>query len=180
MRHVMRVETYEFDWDPAESPKYAYCTSDREEAGPEEGYLLTAEELDTIQRGSGQPEPPEVPEPIPLLTEDQAAQLLALQPCTLKKWRVEDRGPTYVRMGSAVRYRYGDLREFVMRARIPSPKRRSKIVQVLVVDGSADLIALDDLGRIWRAGSWGDAVRPGWQMIGLPPGCESDDSTFDG
>lgn len=66
-----------------------------------------------------------------------------------------------------------------MRSRVPSPKRLARVVQVLAVDGSADLIVLDDISRLWRAGEWADAVAPHWQPIGLPPGCEYDDSRFD-
>lgn len=40
----------------------------------------------------------------PLLTERQAADLLALSPRTLQAWRVRGGGPSYIKLGSAIRY----------------------------------------------------------------------------
>ncbi len=51
--------------------------------------------------------------PTPLLSEDEAAELLCLSPTTLKKWRRTRRGPVYYRLGSAVRYKREDLEAFV-------------------------------------------------------------------
>jgi hypothetical protein len=39
-----------------------------------------------------------------LLTEEQAAELLALSVRTLQAWRLRGAGPAFVRAGSAVRY----------------------------------------------------------------------------
>jgi excisionase family DNA binding protein len=49
----------------------------------------------------------------PLLSEQEAAELLCLSPATLKKWRRTRRGPRYYRLGSAVRYKREDLEAFV-------------------------------------------------------------------
>ena len=56
---------------------------------------------------------PSVPLAQALLTEDDAAAVLALSPSTLKKWRRTRRGPRYYRLGSAVRYKREDLEAFV-------------------------------------------------------------------
>jgi excisionase family DNA binding protein len=52
----------------------------------------------------------------PLLTDDEAAAMLALSVTTLKKWRRLHRGPMYYRLGSAIRYRREDLEAFVARS----------------------------------------------------------------
>ena len=48
-----------------------------------------------------------------LLDEAAAAKLLALQQKTLSRWRWQKRGPTYCKIGGAVRYRMHDLQEFI-------------------------------------------------------------------
>ncbi len=40
----------------------------------------------------------------PLLTERQAADLLALSPRTLQAWRIRGGGPAFIKLGSAIRY----------------------------------------------------------------------------
>jgi hypothetical protein len=40
----------------------------------------------------------------PLLTERQAADLLALSPRTLQAWRVRGGGPAFIKLGAAIRY----------------------------------------------------------------------------
>jgi excisionase family DNA binding protein len=47
-----------------------------------------------------------------LLTVAEAAQLLALRPCTIRKWLYERRLP-YVRLGRAVRLRKVDIERMV-------------------------------------------------------------------
>lgn len=47
-----------------------------------------------------------------LLTTRQAARRLGLSPGTLQNWRWCGRGPTYVRLGRAVRYLETDLEQF--------------------------------------------------------------------
>ncbi len=53
-----------------------------------------------------------------LLDETAAAQALRLQPKTLCRWRFERRGPAYIKLGGAVRYRSADLADFVTRNRV--------------------------------------------------------------
>lgn len=51
----------------------------------------------------------------PLLDEIKAAKLLAIQPCTLRKWRLagsETKLP-FVRVGRRIRYRIADLENFI-------------------------------------------------------------------
>ena len=40
---------------------------------------------------------------------DQAAEYLGLAASTLNKWRIQGKGPRYVRIGNRVRYRRPDL-----------------------------------------------------------------------
>jgi len=51
--------------------------------------------------------------PIALLTVDQAAIYLGLARSTLNKWRCHGGGPTFIKMGRAVRYRQQDLEGFL-------------------------------------------------------------------
>lgn len=44
-----------------------------------------------------------------LLTEKEVAELLNLQPATLRTWRYNKRGPKFVRVEGAVRYRLEDV-----------------------------------------------------------------------
>jgi excisionase family DNA binding protein len=43
------------------------------------------------------------------LTDNEAAQYLGLKVSTLRAWRLKDRGPRYVRLGTAIRYLVADL-----------------------------------------------------------------------
>lgn len=54
-----------------------------------------------------------IQEPDPLLTEGEAARLLALSIRTLQAWRTTGRGPAFVRAGRAVRYTRRGLAEWV-------------------------------------------------------------------
>ena len=51
--------------------------------------------------------------PQPLVDETKAAQLLDLRVKTLRRWRWAGKGPRFVKLGSAVRYRLADLDEFI-------------------------------------------------------------------
>ena len=51
--------------------------------------------------------------PVALLTVDQAAIYLGLARSTLNKWRCHGGGPTFIKMGRAVRYRQQDLEGFL-------------------------------------------------------------------
>ena len=55
---------------------------------------------------------------VPLVGPDRAAELLGgLSPRTLERWRIEGRGPAYVRVGRLIRYRTEDLEQFVAAGR---------------------------------------------------------------
>lgn len=48
-----------------------------------------------------------------LLTTPKAAEYLGLSRNTLNRWRWDGRGPRYLKLGSAVRYRISDLDAFI-------------------------------------------------------------------
>jgi len=50
-----------------------------------------------------------------MLSTQEAAALLGLQPCTLAAWREDGTQPSlaFFKLGKAVRYRYGDLLAFI-------------------------------------------------------------------
>lgn len=48
-----------------------------------------------------------------LLTDVEAADLLALRPATLRRWRLRGVGPRWAKLGSAVRYAAADLEAYV-------------------------------------------------------------------
>ena len=52
------------------------------------------------------------------LTEKEAAELLRLEPDTLKHWRFQKKGPTYYKFGGAIRYRESELMDFINSSRI--------------------------------------------------------------
>jgi len=54
-----------------------------------------------------------------LLRETEVAKRLGLAPATLRKWRWEGRGPSFVRVGGAIRYDPADLRAFMAKGRRP-------------------------------------------------------------
>ena len=53
-----------------------------------------------------------------LLTDKETAKALSLSVQTLRNWRVSGKGPPYVKLGGAVRYREGDLLEWVDGGRV--------------------------------------------------------------
>ncbi len=50
---------------------------------------------------------------IALLTSEEAAAILKVSVHTLESWRASRIGPVYTKMGGLVRYRNGDLEEYV-------------------------------------------------------------------
>jgi len=46
---------------------------------------------------------------LPLLNQDQAAEVLAVKPRTMEGWRFRGDGPPFIRVGRHVRYRVRDL-----------------------------------------------------------------------
>jgi excisionase family DNA binding protein len=49
-----------------------------------------------------------------LLTTAQVAKVYGLSQSTLRKWRCIAAGPSFIKVGRAVRYRRSDLSEFLM------------------------------------------------------------------
>jgi excisionase family DNA binding protein len=49
----------------------------------------------------------------PPLTTEQAAPILGVKAGTLEVWRVQGRGPAFLKIGRAVRYRPQDLDRFI-------------------------------------------------------------------
>jgi hypothetical protein len=56
-----------------------------------------------------------VHQPNDLLSSGEAGSYLKISPKTLANWRTAGSGPTFVRVGGAVRYRFSSLQDFVMR-----------------------------------------------------------------
>ena len=48
-----------------------------------------------------------------LLTTAQVAEILTLKPQTLAKWRMDGSGPSYIRLGTAVRYKATDIQAYI-------------------------------------------------------------------
>ena len=51
----------------------------------------------------------------PLITERQLSQLLSVSLAAVRRWRLEHRGPAFVKIERAVRYRPSDVEEYVAR-----------------------------------------------------------------
>ena len=47
------------------------------------------------------------------LTEAEVAILLGLSRATIEKWRIQGRGPAYVKLGKSVRYSRAELERFI-------------------------------------------------------------------
>jgi hypothetical protein len=54
-----------------------------------------------------------------LLTEQQAAEVLAIKVKTLQAWRVRGGGPNFVKVGRCVRYTERDLEDFIATHTVP-------------------------------------------------------------
>ena len=48
-----------------------------------------------------------------LVTESEVSRLLQVSLARLRKWRVEKRGPRFIKIGSMVRYRLADLQQWL-------------------------------------------------------------------
>ena len=57
-----------------------------------------------------------------LLDEKDLARQLKISVKTVQAWRFQSRGPAYIKMGSAVRYRPADVEAF-LESRTISPKQ---------------------------------------------------------
>lgn len=49
----------------------------------------------------------------PLLTENQVSEILQVTLACLRRWRLRGEGPQYLKMGPLVRYRPGDVAEWL-------------------------------------------------------------------
>lgn len=54
----------------------------------------------------------------PLLTEKEAAKILSMSPKTLSLWRYQGTGPTFIKLGSSIRYQLNDLEAWVEQHRM--------------------------------------------------------------
>ena len=50
-----------------------------------------------------------------LLKEGEVASWLNIRLATLRRWRFEGRGPKFLKLGSAVRYRSADVQEWLQK-----------------------------------------------------------------
>ncbi|MFJ7244558.1 helix-turn-helix transcriptional regulator [Kitasatospora sp. NPDC098652] len=48
-----------------------------------------------------------------LHTADEAAAILKVSPATLRRWRRENVGPAYVKIGGRIGYRHQDLTDYL-------------------------------------------------------------------
>lgn len=55
----------------------------------------------------------EITQSLELLTEETLAKRLAVSLACLRRWRVERRGPVFVRVGRLVRYRQEDIQSWI-------------------------------------------------------------------
>ncbi len=54
----------------------------------------------------------------------QASDFLGLKKNTLEVWRVQGRGPAFVKLGRSIRYRMADIEEFVKKQTVRSTSER--------------------------------------------------------
>ena len=65
-----------------------------------------------------------------LLTETEVSRVLRVSLATLRKWRVDKRGPRFIKIGPLVRYQLEDLRDWLSSlptGGIASPASRAEI-----------------------------------------------------
>ncbi len=55
-----------------------------------------------------------------LMDETEAAKRLAVSVRTMQAWRLNGRGPKFVRLGSAVRYSESEINDFITRSTVAS------------------------------------------------------------
>lgn len=63
-----------------------------------------------------------------VLTQDEAAPIIhpKLSPHTMERWRIEGKGPAFIKVGRRVGYRRGALREFKLAAERTHTRQRPK------------------------------------------------------
>jgi hypothetical protein len=66
-----------------------------------------------------------------LITQAQVSEMLHLHPGVLCNWRVQGRGPIYIKVGRKVLYRLQDVESWIEGQRIePEKKREAMAVQI--------------------------------------------------
>jgi transcriptional regulator with XRE-family HTH domain len=60
-----------------------------------------------------------------VLREREAAEMLGVSVSSLRRWRLEKRGPTYVKLERCVGYLIVDLQEFLSKNTVCSSKGRN-------------------------------------------------------
>jgi len=55
---------------------------------------------------------------MPLITEKEAAPILAVSLSTIRKWRLKKEGPSYYKIGRKVLYDLDELNEFIKDSKI--------------------------------------------------------------
>jgi hypothetical protein len=64
-------------------------------------------------------------DPHELISANEAAQLLHLEPSTLADWRCDDKGPAYIRLGKRIFYRRADISTWIGQQR-HEPRRAAR------------------------------------------------------
>jgi predicted DNA-binding transcriptional regulator AlpA len=76
-----------------------------------------------------------------LLQENEVAQLLTVSVAALRRWRVERRGPKYIKLGALVRYRRSDVELWISTrpfgGEADQTKRSPRLGKSAVVTGGA-------------------------------------------
>lgn len=63
----------------------------------------------------------------PLLDDREAARVVRVSWCTLRRWRGQGRGPVYLKLGSrVVRYRVEDLEAWMKQCRVEPNEEMSE------------------------------------------------------
>lgn len=64
--------------------------------------------------------------PTPNLRERDAAEYLGFRPITLRAWRMQGRGPAYIRAGRSIRYTLDDLDTYRTAHRVETRDSRGR------------------------------------------------------
>jgi predicted DNA-binding transcriptional regulator AlpA len=62
-----------------------------------------------IVKPAANPAPPSLTKPTEMLNERQVAEYLNMSVASVRRWRLFRKGPKFVKIGSAVRYKHGDV-----------------------------------------------------------------------
>ena len=64
-----------------------------------------------------------------LMNEHEAAAILGLKPTTLRRWRWAGRGPSFIKIGGAVRYDWADIMALVQSGRRTSTSDAGSVAE---------------------------------------------------